>query len=96
MIVGVCKVKIFMDSIYSLKEKRHIIKSVIERSKARFNISIAEVDLNEKHQMSVIGFCCISNERAHVDSMLQHVLAFLERDGRFEVIELVTESIPLN
>lgn len=54
------------------------MKSLLDRAKRRFNISIAEVEDMDVHQSIVIGFACVSNERAHVDSMIDHVLNFLE------------------
>lgn len=78
MIIGSCKISFTAAWVSSLKEKRMIVKSLLDRAKRRFNISIAEVEDMDVHQSIVIGFACVSNERAHVDSMIDHVLNFLE------------------
>lgn len=85
MLVGVCSMKLVMYDTDSLKAKRHIIKSVIERIKSRFNVSIAEIGELDKWQLSEIGFCCISNSRKHADEVIHSVINFIERDGRFDI-----------
>ena len=44
MVVGLLTVEIFLGDIFSLKEKRQIVKSIIHRIKNRYNVSIAEVE----------------------------------------------------
>ncbi len=85
MQVGICTMRIHLYGVGSLKEKRHIVKSVIERVKARFNVSIAEVGEMDKWQIAEVGFSCVSNSRRHVDEILNNVIKFMERDGRFEI-----------
>jgi len=93
MVIGVCKIELSLDSVFSLKEKRHIIKSLIGRIKSRFNVSIAEIDLNDKWKSSIIGISCVSNDGGHADSMICKVVNFVENDGRVEVIDYSTEKI---
>lgn len=70
----------------SLKDKRQIIKSIIERLKSRFNISIAEVDLNDSWKTSIIGFACVSNDTNHANQILSNVIKFIDGDNRVEII----------
>jgi len=93
MVIGVCKINLLMGEALSLKEKRRILKSLIERLKSRFNASIAEVDLNDKWQSSVLGIACVSNEGNHVDSMLSNIIEFVENDGRVIITDFSTEKI---
>ncbi|WP_026477734.1 DUF503 domain-containing protein [Alkaliphilus transvaalensis] len=85
MLVGTCTINIFLYDVHSLKEKRHIVKSVIERIKSRFNASVAEVGQMDKWQVAEIGFACVSNSKKHVEEMINNIIQFIERDGRFEV-----------
>ena len=55
MVVGVCKVILNIDSAFSLKEKRQVVKSIVERLKSKFNASVAEVELNDVWKNAVIG-----------------------------------------
>ena len=82
-----------LDDVFSLKEKRHIVKSLVERLKSRFNVSAAEVELNDKWKNAVIGAACVSNDAGHADSMLASVVNFVENDGRAVVVDVSTEII---
>lgn len=93
MVIGVCKIVLSIDEAFSLKDKRQIVRSIIERLKARFNASVAEVDMNDKWQLAVIGVSCVSNEAAHADSMLSNIVNFIENDGRAVLMDYSTETI---
>jgi len=93
LVVGVCKMELSIDEVFSLKEKRHIVKSIIERLKSRYNASVAEVDLNDTWKNAVIGVTCVSNEAGHVDSMMNKIVDFVENDGRAYLFNYSTEKI---
>lgn len=93
MVIGVCRIVLSIDQAFSLKEKRHIVKSMIERLKSRFNASIAEVDLNDTWKNAVIGVACVSNEAGHADSMMANIVNFVENDGRAILVDYSTETI---
>ena len=93
MVIGVCKVVLAIDDVFSLKEKRHIVKSLIEKVKSRFNASIAEVDLNDNWKRAVIGISCVSNESGHADSVMANIVNFIENDGRAVLFDYSTEII---
>lgn len=96
MVIGVCTIVLSLDDVFSLKEKRHVVKSIIERLKSRFNVSVAEVDLNDKWKNAVIGIACVTNDAKHADSMLASVVNFAENDGRAVVDDYSTEIVHLN
>lgn len=79
------RVEISLGDMFSLKQKRQIVKSIIGRIKSRFNVSVAEVDRQDEWRAAVIGVACVSNTRKHVDSQLDTLLDFLESDGRFYI-----------
>ncbi|MBM4029403.1 MAG: DUF503 domain-containing protein [Planctomycetes bacterium] len=83
MLVGVMTVTLHLPGIGSLKEKRHIVKSVIGRLQSRFNVSISEVEHQDSHTSAVLGLALVSNERAFVDRQLDAIRSFLRNDGRF-------------
>ena len=85
MFIGACIIRLRLFETHSLKDKRQILKSIIERLKHRFNISIAEVDLFDSWQTSEIGFSCVSTEPDHARSMIQNVIRFIDGDGRVEI-----------
>jgi len=78
MVVGTLKIEFYLTDNRSLKGKRKIIRSMVDKVKSRFNVSIAEVGSNDKWQKIELGISAVGNDRRHIDSSLSHVLVFLE------------------
>ncbi len=93
MVIGIIKIELRLHEVYSLKEKRQIVKSIIERIKSRFNASIAEVDLNDNWKSTILGAACVSNDAVHVDRVLSNIANFVENDGRAVLIDFTTEKV---
>ncbi len=93
MVIGVCKFNLYLEESFSLKDKRHVVKSLIERLRNRFNISCAETDLNDVWKNAEVSVVCVSNDSSNVDSILSKVINFVENDGRFIVEDYTTEKI---
>ena len=78
----------------SLKEKRGRIKPLIARLHREFNVSVAEMDLQDTWQETVLVCAMVGNEQGHVQSALQNVAKWVEgnwTDG--DVIEQRVEVI---
>lgn len=88
MIIGSCIITFRADWVSSLKEKRMIVKSIIEKAKNKFNISIAEIGKQDMYKEIEIGFCCITNETSHANSIIDNVVNFIENNT-----EAVIENI---
>ncbi len=95
MITGICRIELILFEVNSLKEKRMIIKSIIGRIKAKFNISVSEVGAHDLWGRSAIGFACVSTQTKHANQMLNNVISFIERDGRVEIITQDIEYVSL-
>ena len=93
MFIGACTIYLTAEWVTSLKEKRMVVKSIIEKSKHKFNISIAEVDRQDVHCSIVIGFACVSNEAAHVDQMMNTVIDYIENNTDAVVDRVETEIL---
>ncbi len=93
MFIGACTIYLTAEWVTSLKEKRMVVKSIIEKSKHKFNISIAEVDRQDVHRSIVIGFACVSNEAAHVDRMMNTVIDYIENNTDAVVDRVETEIL---
>ena len=96
MHVGVCKINLRLPENGSLKGKRQVVKSIIGRVKNRFNVSVAEVDNNDRWQLATIGICCVSNENRHVNEVLSKVVDFVI-NSRFEaeILDYEIEILPI-
>jgi uncharacterized protein YlxP (DUF503 family) len=78
MVVGSLKIEFRLTDNRSLKGKRKVVRSMVDKVKSRFNVSIAEVGSNDKWQKIELGVSAVGNDRRHIDSSLNHILSFLE------------------
>jgi uncharacterized protein YlxP (DUF503 family) len=77
MTVGVATIRMRLPS-RTLKEKRTIVKSVVERLRNRFNASVAEVDDLDTAELATIAAAVISNDSRHADEQAQSIAAAIE------------------
>jgi uncharacterized protein YlxP (DUF503 family) len=87
MFVGVGQVELYIPESGSLKSKRFVLKSIKTKIRNKFNVSVAEVENNDKWQRASLGIAVVSNNKKIVDSTLNQVINFIENDFRVEVIE---------
>lgn len=93
MCVVTARVEIIIGYSKSLKDKRRVVKSVIERISRRFNVSIAEIEDQDILQLGVIGIACISSSYDFSKKQINSVIRFIENDGRFEIGRIETEAL---
>ncbi len=84
MNVGACMVKLRLPGNDSLKGKRQVSKSIIERVKNRYNVSIAEVADQELWQLLTLGITCVSTSAPHANEVLSKVVDFIQQ-SKFDV-----------
>jgi uncharacterized protein YlxP (DUF503 family) len=77
MFVGVLRLTLHLPEPGSLKSKRHVIRSAVDRVRAKFNVSIAEVAENDLWQKSVIGVAAVGNDHGFVNEVLDKVADFV-------------------
>jgi uncharacterized protein YlxP (DUF503 family) len=87
MVVGSLQVRLRVREARSLKDKRQVVKSIIDRLRNGFNVSVAEVDAQDKHQLAVLGIAMVSNEAFHVRMALQKIVEILRRHPIAELID---------
>jgi uncharacterized protein len=85
MHIGTMQVSLVLGEGSSLKDKRHVIKSLVETIRRRFNVSIAEVDELNAWRRATIGIACVSNDARHVNRVLDSVLDHLESIPEIDV-----------
>jgi len=93
MVVGVLKIVFLLHGNRSLKGKRKIVRSLIDKVKGKFNVSIAEVGSNDKWQKIELGISVIGNDRRHIDSSLNKVFSFIESQYLAPIIHSEMEII---
>jgi len=77
MFVGVLRLTLHLPEPGSLKSQRHLVRSAVDRIRARFNVSAAEVAENDLWQRSVLGVTAVGNDRAFVNEALDKVADFV-------------------
>ncbi len=93
MHIGTLTVTLYLAEGSSLKEKRMVIKSLVETTRRKFNVSIAEVDDLDLWRKATLGVACVANEAAHVHRVLDKVLDTLEAEPAVSVGEVAMEML---
>jgi uncharacterized protein len=93
MVVGISRVELFLPDNHSLKDKRHTIRRIVEKTRPRFNISIMEIEQSNLWQKAVVGFAVLGVNRDHVDGTVDKVCEFIESLYIGEIIKAETEII---
>jgi len=93
MKILVMKVTLRASWSHSLKEKRMVVKSIIQKLKNKFNISVAEVAEQDIHQTIVVGIAGICGTSSQLDSTMEHIITFIEDNTDAEIINIQNESI---
>ncbi len=77
MLVGVCRVVLGLPGNNSLKGKRSVVKSVLERARQKFHVAAAEIEDLDNHRRATLGFACVSNDARHARSMMDKLVDFV-------------------
>ncbi|MCI0454971.1 MAG: DUF503 domain-containing protein [Candidatus Dadabacteria bacterium] len=94
MVIGALRIELYIDGNRSLKGKRRMLRSVIQRVKSRFgNVSISEVDSQDLWQRATIGVSFVSNDAPYVNSVMDQISGFIESMGIAQVVSRDLEII---
>lgn len=93
MIVGILSVSLQVPASQSLKDKRQVVKSIIEKTKNRFNVAVAEIGDHELWQRALIGIVTIANEKKFVNQVLDKVLNFIRSNPFINLIDYQIEIL---
>lgn len=83
----------FIPSAMSLKDKRAVVKSMMTRTKQKFNVSAAEIDHQDVWQRTRLAFVTISSSGDVADREMAHVLRFLESNPSWECLDIQKEYL---
>ena len=82
------KLTFFLPGAASLKDKRQVRRSLMDKTRQRFNVSIAEVGAQDIHQRLIIGVAVISGDASHARRSLDEVIRFMEEHAGAELTEV--------
>ena len=78
MQVATCVIKLHLDGVGSLKEKRRILKSILTRLSNQFNIATAEIGHHDIWQTALIGIVTCGNDQAYLHGLMEKVVSWIE------------------
>ena len=87
MVVGTMKIILHLHDNRSLKGKRKVVRSMVDKVKHKFNVSIAEVGSNDKWQRIELGVSAVGNDRRHIDTSLNNILSYMESLYLAEIVD---------
>lgn len=93
MIVGVLRAELALNGTRSLKDKRRIIKSLLERAQRQFRVAAAEVDEQDRWGRAVLGFACVSGASDHANQILSRVVSFIDRETEADLTDYSIEIL---
>ncbi len=77
----------------SLKDKRHSLRSLKDRIRNKFNVSVAEVDNNDLWQRASLAVAAVSNVSAHLNQTLDHVLNMVQSVPEISLLDYHIELL---
>ena len=86
MIIEAATVKLYAPWVRSLKDKRMVVKSLMDKAHNKFNVSIAEIGEQDTHRTIMLGMACVAGTAALADSMIESILQFIENNTDAEIV----------
>jgi uncharacterized protein len=86
MVVGLSEIMLQIPSASSLKDKRQILRSLIERIRRDFQVSIAEVEDHDLWGNATLGIAAVSNDVGHLESVLAKVRSAIDERPELEIV----------
>jgi uncharacterized protein YlxP (DUF503 family) len=87
MIVGSLRVRLLVREARSLKDKRQVLRSIKDRLRNEFNVSVAEVEAQDNRQLIVLGLAIVGSDARHVRTTLEQIVAALRGHPVAELLE---------
>ncbi|MCS7202155.1 MAG: DUF503 domain-containing protein [Dictyoglomus sp.] len=80
MIIGVCRIVLSIPESFSLKDKRRVKRSIVEKVRNKFNVSIAEIEAQDNIRELILGISCISTDSNQIYRVLSDVIKLVEKE----------------
>jgi Uncharacterized protein conserved in bacteria len=93
MQVGMMRVELMIHGAHSLKEKRRPLKSLIEKTRNKYNVSVAEVDNHDLHQRATLGIAIVAVDGGNLLDQMRTVKEFIYTNPECQVLDIMEERI---
>lgn len=87
MHLAALRVRLEVTSSLTLKDKRHVIRSLLDRIRDRFNVSAAEVGENDSVRYAELGLAAVANDQPFLDRVIAKVLDLIDDEPRVVLLE---------
>jgi uncharacterized protein YlxP (DUF503 family) len=92
MIIGACTIQLYLPGVFSLKEKRGVLKPLLNQLRRQFEVAAAEIGNQDVWQSADIAVVAVSNEAGHVYAVLEKAVHWIEEEYRgAEVVDWAVE-----
>jgi len=88
-----------IEGAHSLKDKRQVLRSVKDRLRNSFNISIAEIEVTDLWQRATLGVVSISDSRDYLEGLMRNVeneAVKLANNAGAEVVDSVLDFVEVS
>ena len=93
MVIGVRSFELHLAAAHSLKDKRSVLKSLTDRLRNEFNVSVAETARQDAWQAAEVTVCIVSSERRHAESVLESVDRFIASNPLCRIVDTATSFL---
>lgn len=91
MTVGVLQLNLFIPQANSLKSKRQVLKSLKDKIRHKFNVSVAEIDCQDMWQSVTLAVACVNSDKRLLNSILSKVVNLVETQHHLELVDYLIE-----
>ncbi len=91
MVVGVCTIALHIPNSQSLKDKRRVLRSLKDRLRQEFNLSVAEVADNDLWQKATLGLAVAANDGRFADEVMAKAVDLIRSRHDVELLDYCTE-----
>ncbi|MCC7211149.1 MAG: DUF503 domain-containing protein [Candidatus Brocadia sp.] len=92
-VVGVLSIRLVIRSAHSLKDKRRIVKSLKDRIKNNFNVSISEIGTLDHCQYACLGIAMVGNDKKYLNSTLSSLVNMFRVAVAVELVDYHLEFL---
>lgn len=93
MVVGTLTVRVVIPDAQSLKDKRRILKSLKDRVRNGFNVSVSEIETTDLWQRATLGFAMVGDDRRYINGALCELVNFLRAQPGSQLVDYEMEFL---
>jgi len=87
VIIGTLQLELYFSEPQSLKEKRVLLKSLVDRIRRRFNVSVSEIDGMDLWQKTTLAVAAVGNQTRYVNQILDRIAEFIRNENKLEIVK---------